>query len=76
MRGATVVDEEGEDATDGFNPRAHAGRDPINWIAKSRILGFNPRAHAGRDPYEVQMALYAQGFNPRAHAGRDCPRGA
>jgi len=49
MRGATVVDEEGEDATDGFNPRAHAGRDPINWIAKSRILGFNPRAHAGRD---------------------------
>ena len=32
-----------------FNPRAHAGRDPL-FINRPFILnGFNPRAHAGRD---------------------------
>ncbi len=33
-----------------FNPRAHAGRDPL-WEANfGNLYRFNPRAHAGRDP--------------------------
>ena len=33
----------------GFNPRAHAGRDP-HGVRYVRGLGcFNPRVHAGRD---------------------------
>ncbi len=34
----------------GFNPRAHAGRDPYRCRSRaSQRNGFNPRAHAGRD---------------------------
>ena len=43
--------------TTGFNPRAHAGRDPIFTRALGDIRCFNPRAHAGRDPGDVVNAV-------------------
>ena len=33
----------------GFNPRAHAGRDSADITMISVKISFNPRAHAGRD---------------------------
>ena len=56
---------------EGFNPRAHAGRDcshPVIFVLLNR---FNPRAHAGRDVQGIPGRQRHQGFNPRAHAGRD-----
>ncbi len=46
----------GEQAT-GFNPRAHAGRDALDWPLVLRSFRFNPRAHAGRDVVQLAFRL-------------------
>ena len=48
-RGATVCSGFLLIPTDGFNPRAHTGRDPVVVQILVRLQGFNPRAHTGRD---------------------------
>ena len=62
---------------EGFNPRAHAGRDPDTVHGSTRAMcGFNPRAHAGRDHRSPDhLRPCRPGFNPRAHAGRDNRQG-
>jgi len=54
-----------------FNPRAHAGRDIMQYTGLHDRRGFNPRAHAGRDIFCHACFALSFGFNPRAHAGRD-----
>ncbi len=62
----------GRAASACFNPRAHAGRDPIFPGFFTGIKCFNPRAHAGRDDVTGPNGIIITGgFNPRAHAGRD-----
>ena len=58
-------------AHNGFNPRAHAGRDPCQAGLAGGELCFNPRAHAGRDSLTAGPRSPMPCFNPRAHAGRD-----
>ena len=43
--------------TDGFNPRARAGRDCQECQTTLEIQCFNPRARAGRDDFERQQGL-------------------
>ena len=48
-RGARLSRARSRRCIEGFNPRAHAGRDSI-WIYLGWLFWrFNPRAHAGRD---------------------------
>ena len=42
----------------GFNPRAHAGRDEIEANLLRRCSCFNPHAHAGRDSPFLLMLLW------------------
>jgi len=55
----------------GFNPRAHVGRDWRSCWHRPRIPCFNPRAHVGRDQKSIVKSLDPSCFNPRAHVGRD-----
>ena len=48
-RGATGSPRVNCAADQGFNPRAHAGRDATWCATRARATCFNPRAHAGRD---------------------------
>ena len=72
MKGATISCAPLDSTWEGFNPRAHEGRDVL-WALSllELLLCFNPRAHEGRD-YSVTGG-YSVGtrFNPRAHEGRD-----
>jgi len=52
----------------GFNPRAHAGRDPLAGAATHSLRSFNPRAHAGRDaetPARLIVTSSFQSTRPR-----------
>ena len=49
-RGATRSTASRLGEPSSFNPRAHAGRDPVAARRLRRNTSFNPRAHAGRDP--------------------------
>jgi len=62
------------DTSQGFNPRAHAGRDFTFYRALMIYARFNPRAHAGRDLRRSRHSWGQCCFNPRAHAGRDNQR--
>jgi len=58
-------------AVDGFNPRAHAGRDTTQL---SITLHLPVSIHAPTQGATLLIVLdfaLDSGFNPRAHAGRD-----
>ena len=47
--GATDIHRHTPRQSSRFNPRAHVGRDYVNFINDKPIGSFNPRAHVGRD---------------------------
>ncbi len=55
---------------EGFNPRAHAGRDRRPGPPARRCRCFNPRAHAGRDFAAAWRVMASRSFQPTR------PRGA
>ena len=71
-RGARLAVADTLRTLQGFNPRAHAGRDSRTPSSSGPFcLSFNPRAHAGRDFRGRRRFSSSWRFNPRAHAGRD-----
>ena len=48
-RGARRKTKGASQADQGFNPRAHVGRDRADTHRAMMSLSFNPRAHVGRD---------------------------
>ena len=54
-----------------FNPRAHAGRDPIPCLCCARISMFQSTRPRGARRRESGAIRDPNSFNPRAHAGRD-----
>jgi len=72
-RGARRSSSQPAPGQEGFNPRAHVGRDIAVKLIKSSITCFNPRAHVGRDIAKTKVKVEFAGFNPRAHVGRDVP---
>ena len=49
MWGATDSRKRADGKNNGFNPRAHVGRDSFRYRVTSTRSSFNPRAHVGRD---------------------------
>ncbi len=58
-------------ASQGFNPRAHAGRDGTCISASPRPKKFQSTRPRGARPVTEFVLTGMACFNPRAHAGRD-----
>ena len=69
-RGARPDYAQGDWSVEGFNPRAHAGRDET-WDAYHAQPFVSIHAPTRGATVQVGAAVQVLSFNPRAHAGRD-----
>ena len=71
--GATLHAQESFEKSNGFNPRAHVGRD-INFdMLFIAILLFQSTRPRGARLMGIRSPTSFVCFNPRAHVGRDLP---
>ncbi len=69
--GATLNKQRNTDLRQGFNPRAHVGRDMSSVLKSSSPAVFQSTRPRGARQSQSQSRAHRSSFNPRAHVGRD-----